>query len=183
MIRKIIIIFITLCLLSPNCVADDECKENDCGAWTQDMFTELVTFVYNVGEQTSSNYGVELYNISLELPKENDIIIRGHLGLYDFESYVVLIVESITHNKEGDTVIDHNFYTSYFVPYLGEYYYLPHLITGNIIVKGEGSIVKEMVPKISQEFALEGYNNEEWLYWMGLFYEYMLTEKSKGRSI
>jgi hypothetical protein len=177
-IKRRLIGFIVLLLIAitPAC----EVMASD---WTQDKFTELITFVYNEGEKIVTGYGVEFYNVSLELPEEDDVIIRGHLGLYDFESYVVLIVEAITHDEDGNTVIDHNFYSSYFIPDLGEYCCLPNEITGNIIVKDKDSVIESVVPKLTQRFELEGYENEEWLFWMGLFYEYMQTEKAKGRSI
>jgi len=181
MIRKIIYVLVILLLYSPVCLAEDNCTSGDCEAWTQDMFTELVTFLYTNGEVIRTAHGNELYNITISTKEDGTLV--GHLGLFPIQELVILTVEKFIFKEDGAKIVDHNFYYSYFSDTIGEYLYLPNYIDSNHIVIDRNSLVEDMTTALVKEYKKEGYDNEEWNYWMGLFYEYMRTQKAKGRSL
>lgn len=179
MFRKIVCLMIALFLLLGVAFANEDCPDGECKAWTQEMFSELVTFLYNNGESVPTIYGDNIYNITLSAVEDGSLV--AHLGFYPTEYFVILTVEAFDYGEDGTKVIDHNFYYSYFDKDIGEYWFLPNYIDGNIVITKD-SAVRSLIPKVPQQYKKEGYDNEEWAFWMGLFYEYMLVEKAKGEE-
>jgi hypothetical protein len=186
-VKKIICLIIALLFL-PSCATaeKEKPKQLETDEWTQEMFTELVTFVYNTGDQLRiDDVGTTLYNISLGTPDNNgedDVILVVHLGFLPEDQLVILTVEAFTFIEGGVKVVDHNFYYNYFDEDLGEYFYLPVYIDGNIVTLDKDGILLSTTPKLSQEVNFEGYKNEEWLFWAKAFYNYMQEEKAKGQE-
>lgn len=147
--------------------------------WTQEKFTDLVTFVYNYGEVIKLHTGTDFYSITLEV----DEFLVAHLGFIPEELRVILTVEAFDFDDDGNRVVDHNFYEHYFCEETGMYYPFPNTISGNIVVLDEQSILLDLITKITREFVAEGYKNKEWEYWINKFYEHMQEVVAKGVSI
>lgn len=60
--KKFICMIVVFFALFSFAYAEDE--------WTQDKFTDLVTFLYTDGELIRTAYGDEIYNISITIEEE-----------------------------------------------------------------------------------------------------------------
>ena len=148
--------------------------------WTQEKFTDLVTFLYTDGEAIVTAYGDTLYNISMTISEDGSLVV--HFGLFPSEEIVILTIEKTEFKEDGGRIVDHDFFYSYFSTDIGTYYYLPARVTTNHIILSAENVLEDMTSDVKKEYKFEGYEDEDWLFWMNVYYEYMQTQKAKGRS-
>lgn len=174
--KKLISIFMALCLfLLPAFVLAEDVEK----AWTVEMFTDVVTYVYNYGEALQTSVGITIYNVTLPAESPDFLV---HLGFIPDEDFVVLTTEKFTY-KDDLKIVDHVFYYSYFNEEDGMYSYLPNVISGNHIVLDEDGVVVDMTSDTYAEYDSDGHDSILWKFWMQVYYEYVQQKIAEGRSV
>ncbi len=167
--KKLVLAFVLFFLLLGVGQAQEE--------WTQEKFTDLITFAYTHGE-VIDYVGVAMYNLTLT---EGGWLTAYFVLIPDLEQ-AILTVEASEPGNDGSIIYDHNWYEHWFCEKTGQYYPFPNVITGRFATLKDG-ILLESIPKTTQTFKEEGYKKTEWRYWIDRFYNYMQETLAKGDAI